>query len=877
MGKLLLIDGNSILNRAYYGIRPLTAPDGTPTNAVYGFLNILFKHLEEEKPDYLCVAFDVKAKTFRHKMYDLYKAQRKPAPEDFLVQLPLMKEILGAMGCACIEKEGYEADDLIGTVSLFCEKTGVDCRILTGDKDDLQLASPSTIIKLVITRMGQTTTTDYTDKEVLEKYGVMPSEFIDVKGLMGDTSDNIPGVKGIGEKTAFSLIQNYKSIDAIYENLDQLDITDSVRKKLAADRESAFLSKTLATIDREVPMDLNLENFRVGGYDNEALSALFTRLNFKSFLQKLNLPAAGSAAIEEIHGALNLLSEGDFLAQLPKEGKVWYRLEMTDHGRQLYATLDGKEILGVTPVTIDGLRTFFGNPNLSKCGFYAKEDMLKLHDLGIDFQNLGFDVMIAAYLAEPTQNSYDLETLSLTYLHSTLTETEVRTEEDGQMAMCFDEKDSTRNQRAADCLAATYHLQTYFEKRLEEDGQHDLYYKVELPLVEVLADMQKTGVYVDKEALSAFGEMLSGKIAELTGEIYDLAGEEFNINSPKQLGEVLFQKLGLPGGKKNKNGYSTNVDVLNRLTEHHPIAGKVLEFRQLSKLQSTYVEGLLPMIDKKTGRIHSNFNQTVTATGRISSTEPNLQNIPVRTELGREIRRMFAAEGEDRCLVDADYSQIELRVLAHISGDETMQNAFIQEEDIHTRTASQVFGVPMEEVTPIMRFRAKAVNFGIVYGIGAFSLAQDLKIPMKEADAYIKGYLSHYPKVDAYMKQAVVDAKETGYAKTLLGRRRNMPELKASNRITQAFGERVAMNAPIQGSAADIIKIAMVQVFRRLKAEGLSSKLILQVHDELIVEAKKSEATQVETILKEEMENAYRLQVPLVVDMNTGKNWYDTK
>lgn len=877
MEKLLIIDGNSILNRAYYGIRPLNAPDGTPTNAVYGFLNILFKYLDEEKPDYLCVAFDVKAKTFRHKMYELYKAQRKPAPDDFLVQLPVIKEVLGAMNCACIEKEGYEADDLIGTVSLLCEEKGINCRILTGDKDDLQLASDQTMVKLVVSRMGQTTTTDYGAREVQEKYGVTPQEFIDVKGLMGDPSDNIPGVKGVGEKTAFSLIQKYQSIENIYEKLEGLEVTDSVRKKLAADQESAFLSKTLATIDRHVPMEFDFEAVRMQEPNAKELGALFTRLNFKSFLQKLELPVDGpTETVPVIHGTLKRVSEAELAEILPQEGMIHYVLDQENGQDALYFTVDGEKVYGLSGITAAGLKKVFENSDVQKCGYNLKEEILRLDAKGVAFEGIGFDIMIAAYLAEPTRTSYDMETLCITYLGEELAETASRTEADGQISMNLGGEDTDRSQKMADRAAAICRLYEFFAEKIEQDGQHGLYYDVELPLTEVLASMQKIGVYVDKEALRGFGDMLAERIAALTGEIYQQAGEEFNINSPKQLGDILFHKLELPGGKKNKNGYSTNVDVLNRLLDKHPIVANILEYRQLSKLQSTYVEGLLPMIDPKTGRIHSNFNQTVTATGRISSTEPNLQNIPVRTELGREIRRMFVAEG-DACLVDADYSQIELRVLAHISGDETMKEAFVQHLDIHTQTASQVFGVPMDEVTPVMRFRAKAVNFGIVYGIGAFSLAQDLKIPMKEADTYIKGYLHHYPKVDAYMKNTVEQARENGYAATMMGRRRNMPELKASNRNTQAFGERVAMNAPIQGSAADIIKVAMVQVYRRLKEEKLKSRLILQVHDELIVETCPNELEQVKKLLKEEMENACRLDVPLVVDMNTGKSWYDTK
>ncbi len=876
MEKLLLIDGNSILNRAYYGIRPLTAPDGTPTNAVYGFLNILFKYLEEEKPDYLCVAFDVKAKTFRHKMYDQYKAQRKPAPEDFLVQLPLIKEVLGAMRCACIEMEGYEADDLIGTVSLLCDEKKVACRILTGDKDDLQLASDNTLIKLVVTRMGKTTTTDYDAAQVKEKYGVTPKEFIDVKGLMGDPSDNIPGVKGIGEKTALSLIQNYHSIEEIYAHLDELELTPSVRKKLAEDRDGAYLSKTLATIDRAVPIDIDLAAFRMQDYDAPALGTLFTRLNFQSFLQKLSLPASSDAKAAAICGIKTVIDESEMERCLNKETTVSYTLRRDGDAAALFFTQDGENVYTVSPITKSGLTAFFEDAALFKCGFCCKEDILYLMKQGIEYRGLCFDVMIAAYLAEPTKANYTVEDLCLTYLGAALSDTEKQTEADGQLTMDFSDS-ADDGQHEADRTAAIFALQQYFKERIEQEGQHRLYYEVELPLSRVLADMQYVGVYVDKDALQAFGTQLGGQIDALTAEIYDLAGEEFNINSPKQLGDILFAKLQLPGGKKNKNGYSTNVEVLNKLLDQHPIVEKVLKFRQLTKLQSTYVEGLIPMIDQKTGRIHSNFNQTVTATGRISSTEPNLQNIPVRTQLGREIRRMFVAENEDSCLVDADYSQIELRVLAHISDDDTMKGAFLHELDIHTQTASQVFGVPMDEVTPTMRSRAKAVNFGIVYGIGAFSLAQDLKIPMREADAYIKGYLKHYPKVDAYMKDSVAFAREKGYAVTLLGRRRYMPELRASNKVTQAFGERVAMNAPIQGTAADIIKIAMVAVYRRLKEEKLRARLILQIHDELIVETPQDETAAVQRILKEEMERAYPLHVPLTVDMNTGKSWYDTK
>lgn len=873
MEKLLIIDGNSILNRAYYGIRMLNAPDGTPTNAVYGFLNILFKHLEGEKPDYLCVAFDVKEKTFRHKMYDLYKAQRKPAPEDFLVQLPLIKEVLQSLNCACIEKPGYEADDLIGTVSRLCEERGIECQILTGDKDDLQLASENTVIKLVITRMGKTDTTDYRAAEVMEKYGVTPSEFIDVKGLMGDPSDNIPGVKGIGEKTAFSLIKEYKSIAAIYERLNEIDVTESVRKKLAADKEGALLSRTLAEIDRNVPMEFDFEGFRCKPYDAEKASQLFTRLNFKSFLKKLDLPAEVKTEAEPIHGKLKKI-KADELSGLLTD-KICYMLDKT--AERLYVTENGKDIYSAE-ISDNLIKEVFENESIKKCGYNIKEDIIYLAEKGIEFKNTGFDVMLSAYLADPSGSDYSPEGLCFKYLGKELSSTDIKAEDDGQIVMNLDSEDkSDEGQSFADKTAAIYELHSFFAQKLKDDGQEELYYGIELPLTEVLADMQLTGVYVDKEALQSFGDKLSMRIENLTSEIYDAAGESFNINSPKQLSVILFEKLGLPGGKKTKSGYSTGAEVLNKLADKHPIVQMILEFRQLSKLKSTYVDGLLPMINPKTGRIHSSFNQTVTATGRISSTEPNLQNIPVRTDLGREIRRMFTAESDNDCLVDADYSQIELRVLAHMSDDENMKAAFTENIDIHTQTASQVFGVPIDMVDSVMRFRAKAVNFGIVYGIGAFSLAQDLKIPVKEADAYIKQYLHHYPNVDEYMKKSIDDARKTGYAVTMMGRRRNIPELKASNKNVQAFGERVAMNAPIQGSAADIIKAAMVKVYKRLKRENLKSKLILQVHDELIIEAPNNEKDAVRKLLKEEMEGAAKLNVPLVVDMNDGKSWYDTK
>ncbi len=869
MKKLLIIDGNSILNRAYYGIRMLNAPDGTPTNGVYGFLNILFKNLEEDMPDYLCVAFDVKEKTFRHKMYDQYKAQRKPAPEDFLVQLPLIKQVLGAMNCVCLEKPGYEADDIIGTVSAICEREGIECSILTGDKDDLQLASELVKVKLVISKMGSTTTTVYGAEEVLEKYAVTPGEFIDVKGLMGDTSDNIPGVKGIGEKTAFSLIEKYKSIENIYANLDGIEASPSVKKKLEEGRDSAFLSRQLAEIDRNVPMDFSIQDCEIREYNKEALAELFVKLNFKSFLSKLDLAASAKKCQEVKYEGKCERAESVLLRELGQSNdEVVYCIY--DDGVGL--TVNGKDCFFIPEPDKADLQAFFGT--CPKVGFNVKEDILHLNRIGIQYTNVVFDCAIAAYILDPTRSSYNIDELALEHFGITLGAAQ-KEEENGQFSLNFDENDNSLEEKGQE-LFVLYSLWKKFGAEIKKNGQKQLYYDVELPLVEVLADMQITGVYVDKDALVEFGSQLKVSIADYESRIYEYAGKTFNINSPKQLGEVLFDGLQLPHGKKTKTGYSTNAEVLKKLEGVHPIIECILEYRGLTKLQSTYVDGLIPVINSRTGRIHSNFNQTVTATGRISSTEPNLQNIPTRTERGRQMRKMFVAEG-DRILVDADYSQIELRVLAHIADDENMRNAFLSGIDIHTQTASQVFKTPIGEVTPEMRFGAKAVNFGIVYGIGEFSLAQDLKISMREAKQYIQDYLAAYPNVKEYMMRTVEDGRTKGYVSTILNRRRYLPELRATNRITQGFGERVAMNAPIQGSAADIIKIAMVNVHKRLSKNLLKSKLILQVHDELIVEALPEEVEFVEKILVEEMENAMKLSVPLKVECNCGKTWYDTK
>lgn len=880
MKKLLIIDGNSILNRAYYGIRPLTAPDGTPTNAVYGFLNILLKHLDEESYDYLCVAFDVKEKTFRHKRYELYKAQRKPAPEDFLVQLPLMKEVLAAMNCMCMELPGYEADDIIGTVSKICDQSDVECNILTGDKDDLQLISDNTTVKLVVTRMGRTTTTDYHPEQFREKYGIEPSEFIDVKALMGDASDNIPGVAGVGEKTAMSLIQNYKNIDYIYEHIDELEIKEGVRNKLKNDRDNAYLSYELATIDRNAPIDFDFSAAVRGGYNESELAALFTRLNFRSFISKLKLDKAAEAAeaTDTIEGIGKSADFKDLISAARAAKKVAYTLS----GNRLFIKPPKGDVIYVDADKED-LKEFFGDSEISKVGYDIKEDIIAVSEYGIDapespFRAMTFDVMLAAYILDPTQSSYPIDTLCTKYLSAYLDCDD--SADGGEQLSMLDviEPSSDKTQLIINRVYAIERLAEKMADEIEKNSQHYLYYDVELPLTEVLARLQLRGMYVDRDELTDFGRMLDDRINLLCDEIYSLAGEEFNINSPKQLGVILFEKLELPFGKKNKSGgYSTNAEILEKLRDKHEIVEKVLEYRQLAKLKSTYVTGLSSVVNPKTGRIHSHFNQTVTNTGRLSSTEPNLQNIPVRTPLGREIRKMFIAEKDGWTLIDADYSQIELRVLAHIADDSAMKQAFLDNEDIHTQTAATVFKTPVDEVTPLMRSRAKAVNFGIVYGIGAFSLAKDIGTSRAEAQQYIDEYLAHYGNVALYMNQVIESAKECGYITTVLGRRRYIPELSASSHQLRMFGERVAMNAPIQGSAADIIKIAMVNVDRRLAESGLSARLVLQVHDELIVESPESEKDAAAAILKEEMEKAYKLSVPLIVDMNSGKSWYDTK
>ena len=866
MKKLLILDSNSILNRAFYGVRYLSAKDGTPTNAIYGFLNILLKLIKEQEPDYICAAFDVKAPTFRHKQYEGYKAQRKPMPEGLAAQMPLAKDVLRAMGVTILEKEGYEADDIIGTVARLCEESEISCFIATGDKDDLQLASDKTKVILTVTKSGYNETIIYDDKAVKEKYNVTPTEFIDVKALMGDPSDNIPGVKGVGEKTAMSLIEKHHSIEYIYENIDGIGLKGAMLQKMKDGREMAFMSKELATINRNTPIEFNAEECVFDGFENNGeLYEILKRLELNSIIKKLDL--SGGDNVKENEDIFK-----DFSYQVGDKNMI--------NGDKVTVVLDfdGDNIssaavgVGNNAVVLneqDDIKELLEDDSIAKVMFDVKEAIVKLNGR-IDIKNISDDTAIAAYLVDPAKNEYTIEKLASEYFGTVIEKPEVK-----QLSL-LDDVETDRSEYLAKCAVALGVLNERIGDKIKENGQEKLYNEVELPLVTVLAHLEINGFLVDDNQLKEFADKLGEKIDALTNEIYMLAGEEFNINSPKQLGVILFEKLELKPVKKTKTGYATNADVLEKLRDKHPIVNFIMEYRQLAKLKSTYCDGLTAVVNPNTHRIHSVFTQTVTVTGRLSSTEPNLQNIPTRTELGREIRKMFVAK-DGYVLVDADYSQIELRVLAHIANDETMINAFRNNEDIHAVTASQVLGIPLEDVTKEQRSSAKAVNFGIVYGIGEFSLAQDLHISVKEAKAYIESYLEKYNGVRNYMESIKEQAKKDGYVKTMLNRIRYIPELKSPNYNIRQFGERVALNTPIQGTAADIIKLAMVRVDNRLINEELKSKLILQVHDELIVEAHKDEVNKVKQILSEEMQGAMELNVPLKVDMSTGHSWYDAK
>ena len=845
--KLMILDGNSIINRAFYGIRMLNAPDGTPTNAVYGFLSTFRRVFDLAQPQAVCVAFDVHAPTFRHEQYALYKAQRKPMPEELTVQMPLLKQTLDYMGVRRLELAGWEADDLLGTVARRCEAAGWTCDVVTGDKDSLQLITDSTHVFNVKTRMGQTDTIEYTPERFREEYGFDPIRMIDLKALMGDSSDNIPGVPGIGEKTAKDLLVRFGTVADIYRDLDALDIKPGVRKKLTEGRESAQLSFDLATIRTDAPIDFALES---AAWDHDYQPELydwFRRLNFTSLSEKWGLQPSDPA--RETAHALPAVDVADSTALRALEQAVTaapYVAVLAPDGLDTLTLCDGKACYALSWAQLgDGYNAFLRllfSARVRKAGHNIKDLMRALLDEGLPTDGFVFDTALAAYLLDATAGSYDLPRLAQTYLGEELPDAQ-----------------------------SVWALQPVLHEKMDAQAMLPLYTDIELPLCPVLARMEQAGFLVDRKALYDFGERLTSSIEQLQQSIWALAGEPFNIQSPKQLGSVLFERLMLPAGKKTKTGWSTNAAVLDKLRGKHPIIEQILDYRTLTKLKSTYADGLLKEISAD-GRIHTNFQMTVTATGRLSSTEPNLQNIPVRRELGAQIRKMFVAS-PGKVLVDADYSQIELRLLAHIANDETMIAAFRSGEDIHAVTASQVFGVPLAEVTPLQRSHAKAVNFGIVYGISAFSLAQDIGVFQSEAKAYMDSYFAKYHGVRAYMTRVVEQAKADGYVTTLFGRRRDLPELKSSNFNLRSFGERVALNMPIQGTAADIIKAAMVRVDARMRAEHMQARLLLQVHDELIVECPAAEAETVRGILIEEMEHVVDYRVPLLVDAKIGASW----
>ncbi len=830
--KLIVIDGNSIVNRAFYGVRELSASDGLPTNAVYGTVSILEKHIENIKPDYAAIAFDLREPTFRHKLYDGYKATRHGMPDELAVQMPYVKECVAAMGLHVLEKPGYEADDILGTLSAFADDD-TEVYIITGDRDSLQLIDDGVCVLLATNK----DTVKYDRARFVEEYGIDPSQFVDTKALMGDSSDNIPGVAGIGQKTALSLISKFGSLDGVYASVCDDSITKSQRAKLEAGKDNAYLSRELAEICKSVPLGYGLGELEYSGFDKCTLKSLFERLEFHAFIKRFGLDgvkAEGTECVEAITADVTL----GYLLALPKEKPValWCEDGITFYDGERLMSYSG-ELLSLGDLLDDAERNII-------C-YDAKKLYKYFYDNGRSFAACRFDVMLGAYAVDPALGSYELYNLSTKYL-GTLD---------------------------APSAIKVYLLYNTLSEKIKENGEEHLMYDIEMPLASVLAEMENVGFKIDRAGMEEFGAALRQLESALAERIYFLAGCEFNINSPKQLGEVLFEKLGLPAGKKTKTGYSTNVDVLNSLRPYHEIIGEILDYRQVAKLRSTYADGLVAVADEN-GRIHSYFKQTGTATGRLSSAEPNLQNIPIRTDMGREMRKYFVAE--DGCvLIDADYSQIELRLLAHISDDVNMREAFLSGKDIHTSTASAVFGVPKEAVTSELRKRAKAVNFGIVYGIGDFTLAQDIGTSRAEAKRYIESYLASYPQIDAYLKGIIAEAYEKGYVTTIFGRRRYIPELAAQNKMTKKFGERVAMNSPIQGSAADIIKIAMINVARRLKEEKLDARLILQVHDELVVESNKSCAERAYEILKGEMESAAKLTVPLDVDISVAENWYN--
>lgn len=897
--RLMLIDGNSLLHRAFYALPPLTTKDGLHTNGVYGFLTMIYKMLDEYNPEYIGVAFDRKGPTFRHKEYEDYKAGRKKTPDELGMQFAVLKEVLDKLNIYRIEMEGFEADDLVGTLAKHGEENDFEVIVFTGDRDYLQLVSEKT--KVLITKKGITNLEIYDEAAMLERYELTPQQFIDLKGLMGDKSDNIPGVPGIGEKTGIKLIKEYKSIEAIYDNLEKIS-GKKLKENLAENMQQAFMSKRLATIIRDVPLSIDIDLLKKEEPNNEELYKLYNDLEFKSLLRKVNredITGDGSSEINNteysIEADVEIIRDGDKLKEeinLLKSKEKFYFKIIVDGENPLEDRLLGLifktnkdethyidfESFNETPVEIlNSLKEIFINEDIKKISHGLKDDILVLLKNNIEIRGVDFDSIIAQYIIDSSQSDYSIDKISEEYLGR-----HIKGEDEilgtGKKRKSFGEISiENRIEYFSNLINVLFIVEGKLRDIIEDQDMTELYYDIEIPLIEVLAYMEYQGFTVDKEGLLKLKEEFEGKIQKLTEEIHGLADEDFNINSPKQLGHILFNKLGLPVVKKTKTGYSTNAEVLDKLMGKHSIIEKILEYRQVVKINSTYVEGLMALINQRTHKVHSSFKQTITTTGRISSTEPNLQNIPIRTEEGRKIRKVFTASNSDYILVDADYSQIELRVLAHISDDPKLKEAFFTGEDVHTKTASEVFNVSKEQVTSLMRSRAKAVNFGIVYGISDYGLSRDLNIPKYEAKEYIDNYLANYEKVKEYMDSIINEGKNQGYVGTILNRRRYLPELKSRNYNIRSFGERTAMNTPIQGSAADIIKIAMVKVYTELKKRKLKSRLILQVHDELIIEAHKTEVEEVKNILKNLMENAIELSVPLKVDMATGDSWYDTK
>ena len=841
--KLLILDGNSVINRAFFGVRPLTTRDGLYTHAIYGFLNILERMEKEEQPEAVCVAFDLHGPTFRHLRYDGYKATRKGMPEELAMQMPIMKDVLRAMNIPIYECQGWEADDVIGTVGKICSDQDWECVIVTGDRDSLQLIDENVHVKLVISKPGQTSATLYDEARFREEYGFEPKKLIDLKALMGDSSDNIPGVAGVGPKTAGELLQKFGSLDGVYENLQDASIRPKLREKLENGKESAYLSYELATIRPEAPIDFTPRDAIVQPYNRPELYKLFQKLEFVRLIDKYGLRGAEAETPVPDEAAPEALPRVEAVPQDQEE----YALYLAPDGSLGLACREG--VCAMTPMEAGMGLAFAGKKMILHD---SKSVMHRLDEMGIPFGECVFDTALAAYDLNPSQSDYPVSKLATTFLGSTV--------EDGD---------------AAACAEAVWNLKEILKKQLRENGMEQLYDEIELPLCRVLYRMEKRGVAIDREQLVQFGKMLSERIQDCETLIYSYSGEPFNINSTKQLGELLFEKLGLPPVKKTKTGYSTNAEVLEKLKGYHPIIPAIMDYRMLTKLKSTYADGLIKEIGED-GRIHTTFQNLVTATGRLSSTEPNLQNIPVRTDLGAEIRKMFVPK-EGSVLVDADYSQIELRVLAHIAGDEAMQRSFCEGQDIHTATAAQVFGVSPEQVTPLQRRHAKAVNFGIVYGISEFSLAEDIGVSRYEAKRYIENYLANYRGVRDYMKRVVADARENGYTQTLYGRKRYIPELKSSNFNIRQGAERIALNSPIQGTAADLIKLAMIRVEEALTRQFPEAELLLQVHDELIVECPEGIAPQVAELVSREMQNVAHLNVPLTAEAKFGKSWYEAK